>query len=92
MAVCFICSPVVSSVSGRWPLAAAGPLSLFMLPVEGALLVRDGDGHLSLWFDAARDDGPQLTPILTYAVTLDDGAGAPGWFRRTRRRGTVNLV
>lgn len=58
----------------RVALAPAGPLSLFMLPVEGALLVRDGAGHLSLWFDTARDTGPQLTPILTYAVTLDAGA------------------
>nr|WP_308823949.1 hypothetical protein [Sodalis praecaptivus] len=55
-------------------LAAAGPLSLFILPAEGALLVRNGAGHLSLWFDVAGDTGPRLTPIFTYNVTLDAGA------------------
>ncbi|WP_376775528.1 hypothetical protein [Candidatus Sodalis endolongispinus] len=38
------------------------------------MLVRDGAGHLSLWFDATGDTGLRLTPILTYAVTLDAGA------------------
>ncbi|WP_406705272.1 hypothetical protein [Sodalis sp.] len=71
-------------------LAAAGPLSLFILPAEGALLVRNGAGQLSLWFDVAGDTGPRLTPIFTYNVTLD--AGAPGRLCRARFCRDVNLV
>lgn len=87
-----MCFPVASSASGgltpaapdyanrwRWPRPVRYRCSYLL--AEGALLVRNGAGHLSLWFDVAGDTGPRfLAPARR------------GGLCRTRLCRDVNLV
>ncbi|WP_413737624.1 ABC transporter permease subunit [Sodalis sp. RH21] len=52
----------------RQVLAAAGPVQLTLLPVDGSLLVRDAARRLSLWFDITDEGGRHLARIREFTL------------------------